>query len=311
LKPRVVITGRLPGHVMSMLESGFDLVQLGEPISPARLRERAPGAQALVALLTDRVDGDLLDAAPDLRIVANVAVGYNNIDLEAARARDVIVTNTPDVLTDATADFAWALTLALTRRISEGERLLRRGAWKGWAIDFLLGHDLRGRQMGIVGFGRIGQATGARAASFGMRVAHAARSSEAPGAAGAMPLDELLATSDVVSLHVPLNDQTRHLIDAAALARMKPTAYLINTSRGPVVDEAALAAALRDGTIAGAALDVYEREPEVLPALLELENVLLAPHLGSATVEARTAMAELAVRNVAAVLSGQPPLTPV
>ncbi len=311
MKPTVVLTTRLPGHAMAALDARFDLVQLGEPVSRALLLERAPGAQALIALLTDRVDADLLDAVPDLRIIANVAVGYNNIDLEAARARGLVVTNTPDVLTDATADFMWALTLALTRRISEGERLLRRGAWKGWAIDFLLGHDLRGRQLGIVGFGRIGRAVADRASGFGMKIAHVRRPSEPAGTNGAMTLDELLATSDVVSLHVPLTSETRHLIDQAALARMKRSAYLINTARGPVIDEAALAWALRNRMIAGAALDVYEREPEVHPELLELENVLLAPHLGSATVEARTAMADLAVRNVVAVLGGNPPLTAV
>ena len=262
-------------------------------------------------MLTDSVDASVLEAGGDLRVVANVAVGYNNIDVEAARSRGIVVTNTPGVLTEATADFAWALTLALTRRISEGERLLRRGAWGGWALDFMLGRDLRGRQMGIVDFGRIGRAVGERAASFGMRVVHTARPSEPDGGEGAMPLDRLLATSDVVSLHVPLTADTRHLIDQTALARMKRTAYLVNTSRGPVVDEAALAWALRGNLIAGAALDVYENEPAVHPDLLGLESVLLAPHLGSATVETRTAMAELAARNVAAVLSGQPPLTPV
>lgn len=311
-QPTVLLTARLPSSVMSTLESAFDIVLPdAEPLSAETVRMVAPRAQALISMLTDTVDASVLEAGSDLRIVANVAVGYNNVDVEAARARGIVVTNTPRVLTDATADFAWALTLALTRRISEGERLLRRGAWKGWALDFMLGRDLRGRQMGIVGFGRIGRAVGDRAASFGMRVAHAVRPSEPDGAEGAMPLDRLLATSDVVSLHVPLAADTRHLINQTALARMKRTAYLVNTSRGPVVDEAALAWALRGNLIAGAALDVYEGEPAVHPDLLGLENVLLAPHLGSATVETRTAMAELAARNVAAVLSGQPPLTPV
>ena len=310
-KPVVVVTARLPSAVMATLEDSVDTVLIESPLTPAALQEQAPHAQGLVALLTDTVDASLLDAVPGLRVVANVAVGYNNIDLEAARARGVVVTNTPDVLTDATADLAWALTLALTRRIAEGERLLRRGAWKGWALDFMLGRDLRGRQMGIVGYGRIGRAVGARAESFGMRVVHAARGSGASDGGDALPLDRLLATSDVVSLHVPLVEQTRHLIDQTALARMKRTAYLVNTSRGPVVDEAALAWALRNRIIAGAALDVYEREPEVHPDLLDLENVLLVPHLGSATVETRTAMADLAARNVVAVLGGQPALTPV
>jgi glyoxylate reductase len=298
---------------MSTLESAFDVVLTTTgPLSAKTLLTTAPGAQALVSMVTDIVNTQVLEAGADLRIVANVAVGYNNINVEAAHKRGIVVTNTPNVLTDTTADLAWALTLALTRRISEGERLLRRGAWKGWAIDFMLGHDLRGRQMGIIGFGRIGRAVANRAASFGMHVAHVARPSDSSDSAnGAMSLDRLLSTSDIVSLHVPLTVDTRHLIDEAALARMKRTAYLVNTSRGPVVDETALAWALRDRVIAGAALDVYENEPIVHPDLLGLENALLVPHLGSATVETRTAMAELAARNVVAVLSGQLPLTPV
>jgi glyoxylate reductase len=265
---------------------------------------RVRGKQALLCLLTDQIGRDVIDAAPDLKVIANIAVGFNNIDLDAARARGIAVTNTPDVLTESSADFTWALILGITRRVSEGERLLRRGEWKGWALDFMLGTDLRGKQLGIVGFGRIGQAVAVRAAAFGMRVEYTSRS-------GGMPLDRLLATSDVVSLHCPLTPATRHLIDQPALARMKRSAYLINTSRGPVVDEAALAWALRERIISGAALDVYENEPEVHPDLLRLENVLLAPHLASATVETRTAMADLAVRNALAVLEGKAPLTPV
>ena len=243
--------------------------------------------------------------------MANVAVGYNNIDVAAARSRGIIVTNTPDVLTESVADFAWALILALTRRLSEGERLLRRGDWKGWAFDFMLGTELRGKQLGVLGFGRIGQAVAVRAAVFGMRVATASNRDTLPDGVERMSLDRLLNSSDVVSLHVPLNDETRHLIDRRALTRMKRSAYLINTARGPVVDEEALAWALRERLIAGAALDVYEQEPVVHPDLLPLENVLLVPHLGSGTTETRTAMAALAVDNVRAVLSGQPPLTPV
>jgi len=309
--PTVLLGARLPSSVMATLELAFNVVVADGPVSAEVIRRQAPNAQALMSMVTDTIDTSVLDAGGSLRIVANVGVGYNNVDVSAARARGISVTNTPDVLTDTTADFAWALTLALTRRISEGERLLRRGAWKGWAMDFLLGHDLRGRQMGIVGFGRIGQAVATRAESFGMVVVHAAGPSHPVGGDGAMPLDRLLATSDVVSLHVPLTADTRHLIDRRALARMKRTAYLVNTSRGPVVDEEALAWALRSRLLAGAALDVYEHEPAVYPDLMELENVLLAPHLGSGTVETRTAMAELAARNVAAVLSGQPPVTPV
>jgi glyoxylate reductase len=234
-----------------------------------------------------------------------VGVGYNNIDVAAARGRGIIVTNTPDILTDATADFTIALILAVTRRLGEGERLIRRRDWTGWALDQLLGMQLGGKQLGIVGYGRIGRAVASRAAAFGMKVAHTSRGSDG------MPLDRLLATSDVVSLHVPLTPDTRHLIGQPELARMKRTAYLVNTTRGPVVDESALAWALKNRMIAGAALDVYEREPEVHADLLTLENVVLAPHLGSATIETRTAMADLAARNLIAVLTGEPPLTPV
>ena len=291
---------------MARLEDAceVDRIEGGTPTHDD-LIARIPGKQALVSLITNSVDRALLDAGRDLRIVANVAVGYNNVDVSGARERGIIVTNTPDVLTEATADFTWALILSITRRLGEGERLIRRGAWKGWAFDFMLATELRGKQLGIVGYGRIGQAVAARASAFGMHVVHTSRSG------GGIPLDRLLSTSDVVSLHVPLTKETTHLIDQPALARMKRGAYLVNTARGPVVDEAALAWALRERIISGAALDVYEREPEVHPDLLKLENVLLAPHLASATVETRTAMAELAVRNVLAVLEGQPPITPV
>jgi glyoxylate reductase len=231
----------------------------------------------------------------------------------------VVVTNTPGVLTEATADLTWALILGITRRVGEGERLIRRGEWRGWAFDFMLGTELGGKQLGIVGYGRIGRAVAARGLAFGMRIAQTIRTPEsiATSSEGDQPpaepmsLDRLLATSDVVSLHVPLTPETRHVIGQASLARMKRSAYLINTSCGPVVDEAALAWALQNGLIAGAALDVFEREPQIEPALMRLENVMLVPHLGSGTTETRTAMADLAVRNVVAVLSGQPPLTPV
>lgn len=293
---------------MAALEAECD-VEVYEgagPISHGELVAAVAGKQALLSMVTDNVDAEVIAAGSELKVIANVAVGYNNIDVAAARARGIVVTNTPGVLTDATADLTWALILGITRRIGEGERLVRSGRWTGWAFDQLLGTSLQGKQLGIVGYGRIGQAVAARAAAFGMTVAYASRS-----APNAMPLDRLLSTSDVLSLHVPLTPDTRHLIDQAALARMKRTAYLINTSRGPVVDEKALAWALRSRLIAGAALDVYEHEPQIEPELLTLDNVLLAPHLGSATTETRTAMADLAARNALAVLAGKPPLTPV
>ncbi len=318
-RPAVLLTRRVPSSVVARLEERctVDIYEGQDAIPAAELKARLAGKQALMCLLTDRVDGAVLDAGPGLRIVANIAVGFDNIDIAAARARGVIVTNTPDVLTEATADLTWGLILAVTRRIAEGERLLRRGEWAGWALDFMLGSDLRGKQLGVIGLGRIGRAVAARAGAFGMRVAFTTLEPGADGGDAAGPgwarlsLDELLTSSDVVSLHVPLTPATRHLVDRRVILRMKRGAYLVNTSRGPVVDEAALAWALREGLIAGAALDVYEQEPLVHPDLLGLENVVLAPHLGSATVETRTAMADLAARNVLAVLSGAPPLTPV
>jgi glyoxylate reductase len=273
------------------------------------LVRRVAGKQALISLITDKVDRAVIEAGADLRIIANVAVGYNNVDAAAARERGIIVTNTPDVLTGATADLTWALILGITRRVGEGERVVRRNAWPGWAFDQLLGMELRGKQLGIIGYGRIGKAVAARAEPFGMRIAYVARGSD-DRTPGAMPFDRLLATSDVVSIHVPLTPETRHLIDQPALARMKRSAYLVNVSRGPVVDESALVWALKNRIISGAALDVYEEEPKVHPELLPLENVLLAPHLGSATTETRTAMADLAASNVLAVLNGQAPLSP-
>src|SRR5439155_22789892 len=224
--------------------------------------------------------------------------------------RGIVGTSTPAVLTESVADFTWALILAITRRLGEGERLVRRGQWKGWALDLLLGTELRGKQLGLLGVGRIGRAVAARAGAFGVRVVYTSRR-EVDGVGEAMPLDRLLLTSDVVSLHVPLTPDTKHLIDKRALTRMKRSAYLINTARGPVVDEEALAWALQQHLLAGAALDVYENEPAIHPDLPRLENVLLVPHLASGTTETRTAMAALAIENVLAVLAGRSPLTPV
>jgi glyoxylate reductase len=310
---KVLLTRRIPSSVLARLEEACEIdVHTGREAMPrGELLARVRGKAALICLLTDRIDAEVLEAGRDLRIVANIAVGYNNIDLDACRARGVIVTNTPDVLTNACAEFTWALILGIARRIGEAERQLRRGEWKGWALDHMLGAELRGKRLGLVGVGRIGRAVAAKAPAFGMQVAYTARGQQDLPGAERLPLDRLLATSDVVSLHCPLTPETHHLIDQKALAKMKRTAYLINTSRGPVVDEAALAWALEQGLIAGAALDVYENEPEVHPALLRLDNVLLLPHIASATTEARTAMADLAVSNVLAVLSGKPPLTPV
>lgn len=301
--PSVLVTRRLPARVTAPLEE-IASVEAGprEGWPREELLARAAGAAAIVSQLTDRIDRELIEAAPSLRIIANVAVGYDNIDRAAARERGVIVTNTPDVLTNAVAEFTWALILAVTRRVAEGDRAVRRGTWQGWALDFMPGMELAGKQLGIVGRGRIGRAVADKAQAFGMRVKFARHD---------VSLDELLVTSDVISIHVPLTEGTHHLIDRKALVRMKRSAYLVNTSRGPVVDEEALAWALGEGLLAGAALDVYEKEPAVHPDLLKYENVILAPHIGSATRETRTAMAELAVRNVIEVLGGRPALTPV
>jgi glyoxylate reductase len=309
----VLVTRKLPSAVISKLEAAatVDLYQGDTAIDPAELRKRVADKDALVSLLTDPVDRALIDAGPKLKVIANVAVGYNNIDIPYAHSRGIVVTHTPNVLTESVADFTWAMILAITRRLSEGERVVRSGQWKGWALDFMLGMELRGKQLGLVGVGRIGAAVAARAPAFGVRVVYTEpRDVDLPNAEN-VSLDRLLNTSDIVSLHVPLLPETRHLIDRKALARMKRSAYLINTARGPVVDEAALAWALQQHLIAGAALDVYENEPAVHPDLLSLDNVLLVPHLASATTETRTAMADLAVDNVLAVLAGRPPLTPV
>jgi glyoxylate reductase len=311
--PQILVTRRLPSSVLSKLQEvgTVDLHDGAGAIGPEALKARIAGKDAVVCMLTEQIDRSVIEAGDRLKIIANVAVGYNNIDVACARSRGIVVTNTPDVLTQSVADFTWALILDITRRLAEGDRLVRRREWKGWAFDFMLGTELRGKQLGLVGVGRIGRAVAARATAFGVRVAHTSRRETELAGAEAMSLDRLLNTSDIVSLHVPLTPETRHLIDRKALTRMKRSAYLINTARGPVVDEAALAWALRERLIAGAALDVYEEEPIVHPDLLILENVLLVPHLGSGTTETRTAMADLAVSNVVAVLSGSTPLTPV
>lgn len=311
---KVVVAARLPGRIDEILR-GHTIVapRDGEAELPrARLVEELRDAAALLSLLSLRVDGALLDGAPALRVVANYAVGYDNIDLEAARRRGVVVTNTPDVLTDATADLTLALMLAAARRLPEGGALLRSGRWHGWEPEQLPALDLDGAQLGIVGLGRIGRAVARRARGFGMRIVYAQprpapSEIEAALAARRVALDELFATSDIVTLHCPLTPETRHLVDGARLATMKPRAVLVNTARGAIVDEAALAAALARGALLGVGLDVFEDEPRVHPALLASERAVLMPHLGSSTVGARTAMAELAARSIAEVLAGRRP----
>lgn len=316
---RVVVTGRIPDPALEKLraEHEVDAWTGPESISREELRRRVAGADAIVSLLTERVDAELLDAAgPQLKVVSNVAVGYDNIDVPACTERGVVATNTPGVLTEATADIAFGLILMATRRLGEGERLIRAGQpWK-WGMFFLLGSSLQGKTLGVVGMGAIGQATARRAKAFGMDIVYQSRSEIDPAIAAELgarrvDLDELLTVSDVISLHCPYGPNTHHLIGAEQLSAMKSSTYLVNTARGPIVDEAALAAALREGVIAGAGLDVFEKEPQVHPELLDLENVTLVPHLGSATVETRTAMAVLAADNTLAVLRGEQPPTPI
>ncbi len=314
-RDQILVTRQLSGAVMTRLREHFEVdVYEGRGAMPREeLVRRVAGKAAAITLLTDRVDREVLEAAgPGLRIVANYAVGYDNVDVACCTEQRVLVGNTPDVLTETTADMAFALLAAAARRICEGDRFVRSGETWIWDPGMMLGWDLHHKTLGIVGFGRIGQAVARRARGFAMRVLYAANApapSEVERETGAerMPLDELLEESDFVSLHVPLTPATRHMIGARELERMKRTAVLVNTARGPVVDEQALADALRDGTIFAAALDVFEREPKVLPALRELPNAVLVPHLGSATVETRLAMGMLAAENVLAALDGRRP----
>jgi glyoxylate reductase len=317
--PVFAVLHPIPEVALGMLgEAGEVRVGTGRaPLTAAELKCLVEGADAIISLPTDPVDGAVADlSGPGLKVVANVAVGYDNISLSDLASRGIVVTNTPDVIVSATADLALALILMVSRRLGEAERLIRSGTDWAFAFDFMLGCSMEGRTLGVIGLGQIGRATAARARAIGMRIAYHNRTRAAPDveaelAATPLELDQLLAVADVVSLHCPLNEQTHHLIDAAALARMKASAYLVNTSRGPVVDEAALVKALADETIAGAALDVFEREPSVHPGLLGLQNVILVPHLGTATVETRERMAVLAAGNAIAVVAGRWPLTPV
>ena len=310
---KVVVTGKIPAVALERLraEHTVDAWEDESPIARDELLKRVAGAEAIVSLLTEKIDGELLDAAgKQLRSVSNVAVGYNNIDVPACRERNVLVTNTPGVLTEATADTAMALSLMSTRRLAEGERVIRAQQPWQWGMFYMLGSSIQGSQLGIVGMGQIGAAVARRARAFGMTIAYTKRPSldtETAKELNAthMELDELLATSDVVSLHCPYSPETHHLMNASTIGKMKKSAYLINTARGPVVDEEALATALQQGKIAGAGLDVFEKEPTVHQALIGLDNAVLIPHLGSATVETRTAMANLAVTNALAVLSGK------
>jgi glyoxylate reductase len=317
-KPTVVVTRALPRDAIERLAHTCTVDEnlADEAYAPETLLTHARHADALITLLTDRVDDALLAQCPRLKVVANVAVGYDNIDVAAATRRGIVVTNTPGVLTDATADFAWALLLAVVRRVVEADAYVRAGRFTEWKMMELHGGDLAGRTLGIAGFGRIGQAVARRGHAFGMHVIYTTTRrapEELEEELGAHAVDKatLLASSDVLSLHLPLTAATRHFLGAAEFATMKPSAYLINTARGPIVDETALVDALQSGALRGAGLDVFEREPAVHPALLAMDNVVLAPHIGSATVETRTKMAQIAAENVLAVLGGVAALNPV
>lgn len=309
----VLATRELP-EPFDTLRSDFDVRVLGYNPGEQELASELPGVDALICLVDDPVSAAVIQAADRLKIIASYAVGVNQIDRAAAAARGIYVTHTPNVLTDATADLTMALLLALSRRIVEGDRLVRTGGFAGWAPDLLLGRDLKNKVFGILGPGRIGKAVARRAKAFGMTVIATGRSprDEAdPDDPPRVSFDELLRRADVVSLHVPLTEETQHLFDAATFARMKRGSFLLNTSRGPVVDEVALTRALDTGPLAGAGLDVYENEPAITPALLDDDRVVLMPHAGSATVETRREMARMVVEDVRRVLAGDKPLRPV
>ena len=317
-KPKILATRMLFDKARAILDKQFDVQYWSGPdrITRAELLQHVADKDGLMCLPTEKVDEELLNAAPKLRIAATVSVGYDNIDVPACTRHGVVATNTPGVLDETTADFAWTLLMAVARRLIEGENWVRTGTWPGMDIAQLLGRDIHGKTLGIIGFGRIGRCVARRAQGFEMRVLYSNRNRAAADLekefrAEFADMDTLLRESDFVSLHVPLNAQTRHLISTESLAKMKPTAFLINTARGPVVDEGALVSALEEKKIAGAALDVYEREPTVHPGLLGRKDVVLAPHLGSATLETRTKMAVVAAENVAAVFEDRRPPNPL
>ena len=314
----VLVSNVLPAEALAMIpkEIAVDYHNSQDPLPRPELIARLRGKDGLICHIVSAIDDEVLAAAPTVKVVANVAVGYNNIDVAAAHRRGVVVTNTPDVLTETTADFAWALLMAASRRVAEADRYVRSGQWDRWLWELLWGADIHGKTLGIVGFGRIGRAVARRALGFNMRVLYqdavpADATVERDLHASRVDLETLLREADFVSLHTPFLPETRHLINARTLRLMKKSAILVNAARGPVVDEAALVRALQEGWIAGAGLDVFEEEPKVHPGLIALTNVVLAPHIASASRDTRVAMATLAVHNCLAVLDGKPPITPV
>ena len=315
---KILISNVLPKEALDLIpkEITVDYNGADAPLPKAELLARVRGKDGLVCHIVSAIDDEVLAAAPTLKVVANVAVGYNNIDVAVARRRGVVVTNTPDVLTETTADFAWALLMAAARRVVEADHFARSGQWQRWQWDLLWGADVHGKTLGILGFGRIGRAVARRASGFDMRVLYHDAVRPAPAVERELRVtyaepETILREADFVSLHTPLLPETRHLINERTLRLMKKTALLVNAARGPIVDEAALVRALKEGWIAGAGIDVFEEEPTIHPGLAPLPNVVLAPHIASASRDTRIAMATLAVRNCLAVLDGKPPLTPV
>jgi glyoxylate reductase len=309
MKPRVLITRVLPEPALEVVRQACEvqLDPLDQPLMPAALRQAVMGKQGVLCLVTDRLDAQVLDAGTELKVVSNVAVGYDNIDVTAATQRGILVTNTPGVVTESTADLTWSLLCSLARRIAEGDRYIRAGKWRDWTLLLMAGSDIHGKTLGICGMGRIGQAVARRAKGFNMRILYHNRQRLDTALASELNATwvekrTLLQQADFVSLHIPLSAATTHFIGVEELRMMRPTAYLINAARGPVVDEAALIQALQQGWIAGAALDVFEHEPHVPQALQGLENVVLVPHIGSASVATRTRMAVMAAENLVAVL---------
>lgn len=313
MSANVLVTRRIPDESIRMLDAACGVVDVNphdRAMTRGEFLEAVRGRDGLLCLLTEDIDDEVLDIAPGLKGIAMYAVGYNNVDVDACTRRGIPVTNTPDVLTDTTADIAWALIFATARRVAEGDRFVREGRFAGWGPLLMLGSDVTGKTLGIIGAGRIGTATARRALGFSMPVVYtSSRRNEAIEQLGArfLPQDDLLRESDFVSLHVPLTPGTTHLISERELDLMKPTAYLINTTRGPVVDEKALVRALREGAIAGAGLDVFEREPELEPGLADLENVVMLPHVGSGTVATRIRMGNTAAVNLIAMVNGEDP----
>ncbi len=315
---KIFISAKIPEAGIKMLrEKGYavDIYKNSDPITKAVLKDRLAETDALISLLSDTIDEEIIGAAPKLKIIANYAVGYNNIDLEAARKRGIIVSNTPDILTPATADLTWALILSVSKRIPEADRFMRAGRFKGWGPQLMLGGDVSGKTLGIIGAGRIGRAVAKRAAGFDMRVVYFSRSRnkeiEQEANAFFRPLNTLLEEADFISIHCPLTEETHHLLNAERMKQIKKGAYLINTARGAVVDESALIKSLQSGRITGAGLDVYEFEPRVSAELLKMDQVVLLPHIGSGTIETREEMSRICARNIIEVLEGRKAVTPV